>query len=125
MLIYGARQVGKTHSVLEFGREHFSNVVYVNFEQDAGLLPYFEGDISPVRIISILEQYYQKKISASETLLFFDEIQVCERALTSLKYFAESGSEYYVVAAGSLLGVAVNRSRYWEGSDGNIIPAGF
>lgn len=112
MLIYGARQVGKTYTVLEFGRTHFANVLYVNFEQEAGLIPYFDGDISPKRIISILEQYYQVKVNPAETLLFFDEIQICERALTALKYFAENGPEYSVIAAGSLLGVAVNRSRF-------------
>ena len=112
MLIYGTRQVGKTYAVLEFGRTHFVNVLYVNFEQEAGLTPYFDGDISPKRVISVLEQYYQTKVNPVETLLFFDEIQVCERALTSLKYFAENGPEYSVIAAGSLLGVAVNRSRF-------------
>ncbi|MZQ99648.1 MAG: AAA family ATPase [Acidaminobacter sp.] len=112
LLIYGARQVGKTHIVLEFGHKQFANVIYVNFEQDPGLIPYFEGDIAPKRIINVLEKYYQKPIHAEDTLIFFDEIQVCERALTSLKYFAESGPEYYVIAAGSLLGVAVNRSKF-------------
>ncbi len=112
MLIYGARQVGKTYTVLEFGRSHFANVLYVNFEQEAGLIPYFDGDITPKRIIAVLEQYYQTKVNAADTLLFFDEIQVCERALTALKYFAENGPEYSVIAAGSLLGVAVNRSRF-------------
>lgn len=112
MLIHGARQVGKTYAVLEFGKKHFADVLYVNFEQDVGLIPYFDGDISPRRIISVLEQYYQKQVNPSETLLFFDEIQVCERALTSLKYFAENGAAYFVVAAGSLLGVAVNRSQF-------------
>lgn len=112
MLIYGARQVGKTYTVLEFGRAHFADVLYVNFEQEAGLIPYFDGNISPKRIISVLEQYYQTQVNPAETLLFFDEIQVCERALTALKYFAENGPEYSVIAAGSLLGVAVNRSRF-------------
>ena len=112
MLIYGARQVGKTYTVFEFGRAHFTEVLYVNFEQEAGLIPYFDGDISPKRIISVLEQYYQKQVNPVETLLFFDEIQVCERALTALKYFAENGPEYSVIAAGSLLGVSVNRSRF-------------
>lgn len=112
ILIYGARQVGKTYAVLEFGKTHFSDVLYVNFEQDPGLIPYFDGDISPKRIISVLELYYQTKVNVAGTLLFFDEIQVCERALTALKYFAEHGPEYSVIAAGSLLGVAVNRSRF-------------
>ena len=70
MLIYGARQVGKTYAVVEFGRTCYTDVLYVNFEQEAGLIPYFDGDISPKRIISVLEQYYQTKVNPVETLLF-------------------------------------------------------
>lgn len=112
LLIYGARQVGKTYTVLEFGKAHYRNVLYVNFEQDARLTPYFEGDISPKRIIPVLEQYYQTNVDPDETLIFFDEIQACERALTALKYFAENAPEYSVIAAGSLLGVVINRSKF-------------
>ena len=112
MLVHGARQVGKTHTVMEFGQSCFMNVLYVNFEQEAGIIPFFDGDISPKRIIPMLEQYYHTKVNPAETLLFFDEIQACERALTSLKYFAENGPEYSVIAAGSLFRVAVNRSRF-------------
>lgn len=87
-------------------------MVYVNFELETGIIPYFEGTISPERIVKVLEQYFHTKIEISDTLIFFDEIQLCERALTSLKYFAEMTPEYHVIAAGSLLGVAINRSKF-------------
>lgn len=112
MLVYGARQVGKTYAIKEFGREFYKNIIYVNFELDVGITPYFDGNISPEKIISILEGYYHEKIVPEETLIFFDEIQACERALTSLKYFAEIAPEYHVIAAGSLLGVALNRNKF-------------
>jgi uncharacterized protein len=112
MLIHGARQVGKTYIVQEFGRDFYKNTIYVNFELDTGIIPYFDGSISPEKIIRILEQYYRVKIVPENTLLFFDEIQSCERALTALKYFAEMAPEYHVIAAGSLLGVAINREKF-------------
>ncbi|MFH1097115.1 MAG: AAA family ATPase [Candidatus Desantisbacteria bacterium] len=112
MLIHGARQVGKTYAICEFGKKNYKNMVYVNFELEIGIIPYFEGAISPERIIKILEQYFHAEIEVSETLIFFDEIQLCERALTSLKYFAEIAPEYHIIAAGSLLGVAINRNRF-------------
>jgi predicted AAA+ superfamily ATPase len=111
-LIHGARQVGKTYTIREFGREYYKSTVYVNFELETGIIPYFDGNISPDRIVKILEQYYRVKIEADDTLIIFDEVQICERALTSLKYFAEMAPEYHVIAAGSLLGVAVNRSKF-------------
>lgn len=112
LLINGARQVGKTYGIMEFGRDYYKNIVYVNFELEVGIIPYFEGNISPEKIIKILEQYYNMKITPVQTLIFFDEIQVCERALTSLKYFSELAPEYHVIAAGSLLGVAINRNNF-------------
>lgn len=112
ILINGARQVGKTFAIMEFGREHYKNMVYVNFEMDSGIASYFENSISPEAIIRVLEQYYHVKIEPEETLIFFDEIQACERALTALKYFTELAPQYHVAAAGSLLGVAVNREKY-------------
>jgi len=112
ILIHGARQVGKTYAIQEFGVNYYKNMVYVNFEMESGIVPYFEGNISPERIIKILEQYLHVTIIPEETLIFFDEVQICERALTSLKYFAETAPEYHIVAAGSLLGVAVNRNKF-------------
>ena len=112
LLIYGARQVGKTFEMQEFGAVYYKNTVYVNFEIDEKIGIYFETDIHPDYLVSILEKYYQTKIIPEDTLIIFDEIQACERALTSLKYFQEESPEYHVIAAGSLLGVAINRDKY-------------
>ena len=112
LLIYGARQVGKTHSMVEFGETYYNNQVYINFERMQNIASYFESDIAPKVIIPILEAATRTKIIPGETLIIFDEIQACERALTSLKYFAEEAPEYHVIAAGSLLGVALNRGKY-------------
>ena len=108
LVLYGARQIGKTWVLEKFGKNNYKNTVYVNFEREANLLPYFNDNISPKNIIKVLEEYYNEKINQKETLIIFDEIQTCNRALTSLKYFAEDAKEYDVVAAGSLLGVHIN-----------------
>ncbi len=112
MLINGARQVGKTFTITEFGYANYKNIVYVNFEVDANIVPYFDGDIAPQSIVALLEKYYNCKIIPEETLIIFDEIQLCERALSSLKYFTEMAPEYHLIGAGSLLGVAVNREQF-------------
>lgn len=112
LLIYGARQVGKTYEMQEFGAFYYKNSVYVNFETDEKIGGYFEADIHADYIISVLEKYYQIKIIPESTLIIFDEIQMCERALTSLKYFAEEAPEYHIMAAGSLLGVALRHEKY-------------
>lgn len=109
LIVKGARQVGKTFSVLEFGKKHFENILYLNFESNNELQKVFERDLSPVRILRELSVMMVETINESTTLLFFDEIQSCSRALTSLKYFAEEAPDYFIIAAGSLLGVAVNR----------------
>ena len=90
LLIYGARQVGKTFEMREFGALYYKNTVYVNFETDERIGKYFDTDIHADYIIAILEKYYQVKIVPENTLIIFDEIQMCERALTSLKYFSAS-----------------------------------
>lgn len=112
LLLYGARQVGKTYILQQFGQEHFTNVVYINFEEDRILASYLDMRINPDFIVQTIEELYNVQIKAEETLLIFDEIQSCERALTSLKYFAEQAPQYCVVAAGSLLGVAINRQNF-------------
>lgn len=103
LILYGARQVGKTYIVTKFGRENYKNIIYANFEQDEKLIPYFDGSISPNDIIRILENFYNQEIIPGQTLIFFDEIQNCNKALTSLKYFTEQAPEYDIIAAGSLL----------------------
>lgn len=112
LLMYGARQVGKTYVINEFGQQHYDNVIYVNLETNLTLAADFNKDISPQHIINCLEVFFKQRIVPGKTLIFFDEIQSCERAVTSLKYFAEQAPEHHVMAAGSLLGVAVNREKH-------------
>ena len=112
LLVYGARQVGKTYILREFGKQHYNNVAYFNLETNESLSSYFAENIEPLRIIRFLEAESGERISPGETLIIFDEIQSCERALTSLKYFNEEAQQFHVIGAGSLLGVAINRERY-------------
>lgn len=112
LILNGARQVGKTYTLRAFGERSYKNVVYVNLETNSSVASYFNGDISPERIIRFLEAFAREAIIPGETLIIFDEIQACERALTALKYFCEEAPEYHVAAAGSLLGVAINREKY-------------
>lgn len=112
LILQGARQVGKTYSILEFGRTHYENVAYFNFETNPKLAETFEEDINPDYLIPILSHIAGQTIIREKTLIVFDEVQLCERALTSMKYFCEGAPEYHIVAAGSLLGVAVNRARF-------------
>ena len=112
LILQGARQVGKTYSVLEFGRERYENVAYFNFETTPSLAKTFEESIEPGYLIPILSRLANQTIVREKTLIVFDEVQLCERALTSLKYFCEQAPEYHIVVAGSLLGVAVNRGKF-------------
>ncbi len=112
LILQGARQVGKTYSILEFGRMHYENVAYFNFETNPKLNKTFEEDISPKYLIPILSHIAGQTIVSEKTLIVFDEVQLCERALTSLKYFCEDAPDYHIIVAGSLLGVAVNRANY-------------
>ena len=112
LIIYGARQIGKTYSVLDFGKQEYANVLYCNFEDNAELAAIFEQNLNPERIIRSLSAMFSVQISRGNTLIFFDEIQACERALTSLKYFNETANDYHIIAAGSLLGLAVNRGQF-------------
>jgi predicted AAA+ superfamily ATPase len=112
LILNGARQVGKTYSLQKFGLNNYKNVVYVNLETNLLVSSYFSDNIDPERIIQYLEAHSNQKIVPEETLIILDEIQSCERALTSLKYFCEEAPEYHIAAAGSLLGVAINREKY-------------
>ena len=112
LIIHGARQVGKTYIIKQFGKEYFDNLIYVNFETNKELSSQIEETIDAKYIINKLELFYGEKIIPGKTLIFFDEIQANERALTSLKYFCEDAPEYHVIAAGSLLGIAINRDNY-------------
>ena len=112
LILQGARQVGKTYSILEFGRTHYENVAYFNFETNPKLNDTFEENISPDYLIPILSHIAGQTIVKEKTLIVFDEVQLCERALTSLKYFCENAPDYHIIVAGSLLGVAVNRAKF-------------
>ncbi len=112
LILQGARQVGKTYSLLEFGRTCYENVAYFNFESSPKLASIFEENISPDYLIPILSHIAGQTIIKEKTLIIFDEVQNSERALTSLKYFYEEAPRYHIAVAGSLLGVAVNREEY-------------
>jgi predicted AAA+ superfamily ATPase len=112
LLLDGARQVGKTYSLLKFANKHYEHHVHVNLDLAGRIQTSFEQDISPASVIKIIEAETREKVVPEKTLLIFDEIQASERALSSLKYFCEDAPEYHVAAAGSLLGVAVNRENY-------------
>ena len=104
LLLVGARQVGKSYSVLEFGRANYANVAVFNFDGNDDLKGIFERDLDPNRIVRELSSYSGQTIVPNGTLIFFDEVQACGRAITSLKYFYEQRPDYHIIAAGSLLG---------------------
>lgn len=112
LLLDGARQVGKTYTALTFGKEQYKNTVYFNMEDSSEIQAIFERDFNIGRLIRELSVKAGATIFPGDTLIIFDEIQACERALTSLKYFCENGPEYHIIAAGSLLGVALKRERF-------------
>ena len=109
LIVQGARQVGKTYLVNEFGKTEYDSFVYLNFEQDRKLQTLFLAGFVPETIINNISLYIGKKIISKNTLLFFDEIQVAPQVLTSLKYFQEQAPEFHIIAAGSLLGVSIGK----------------
>ncbi|MBM4310897.1 MAG: DUF4143 domain-containing protein [Deltaproteobacteria bacterium] len=108
LIIRGARQVGKTYTVKEFGKNNFINCVVLDFERDRSVHSVFQKDLKPDKIVQELEIYTESRIVPGKTLLFFDEIQACERALMSLRYFYEEMPGLHVLAAGSLLEFAMD-----------------
>ncbi|MDR0963344.1 MAG: AAA family ATPase, partial [Clostridium sp.] len=109
LILRGARQVGKTWLLQEFGKSAFEDVLYCNFENMPSLADAFAGELSPKRILELLSALRGKKIQAQKTLMIFDEVQEIPRALTALKYFAEDAPDYAICCAGSLLGVALHK----------------
>ena len=107
LILQGVRQCGKTYLVKEFGKLHYENTVVVNFEDKNEYNRIFDDDLDPQRIIKRLALEFAAEINPGSTLIFFDEIQLCGRAVTSLKYFCENAPQYHIIAAGSLLGVAL------------------
>lgn len=112
LILNGARQVGKTYSLKQFGSLHYQNVVHINLEANFRAREAFDTDLVASHIIERLQAIEGKKIEKHSTLLILDEIQSSERALTALKSFCEEEPDYHVVAAGSLLGVAINREKF-------------
>lgn len=111
LIIRGARQVGKTWLMKEFGKTHYKNIAYVNFETALSLHHIFQSGFEVEKLILALKIETGADIVPGETLIILDEIQECEAAITSLKYFQENANQYHIVAAGSLLGVATNKKR--------------
>lgn len=109
LIIQGARQVGKTWIMKEFGARYFKNTIYINFDNNEIMKQVFEMDFDVTRIISAIKIEYGKSFAAEETLIIFDEIQEAPKALAALKYFNENAPEYAIIAAGSLLGVALHQ----------------
>lgn len=112
LLVYGARQVGKSYLIGGFAKTAFEDYVYLDLERQASARAAFDGDLGPDRVISNLEQVVGRHIDPQRTLIALDEIQAAPRALASLKYFCEELPNSYLIAAGSLLGVAVNRTGF-------------
>ena len=104
MVLRGARQVGKTWLMKEFGQNYYEGYVYFNFDEEDALKSVFEANKNPQRIVELLSMIAGKKIQPETTLIIFDEIQECPAALNALKYFKEKANDYHVIAAGSLLG---------------------
>lgn len=110
LVLQGARQVGKSWVLKKFGQECYEDVVYVNFDTMPGVKDDFKRTKEPHKLLKVMEMMAGRAISPSSTLIIFDEIQECNEALNSLKYFCEDAPEYSIVSAGSLLGVALNRA---------------
>ena len=112
LILRGARQVGKTYILKEFGKNNYDNVAYFNFDSDEELQSLFNYTKDPERIIERLIFAGGKKIEPEKTLIFFDEIQECPNALNSLKYFCEEANDYHIVCAGSLLGIRLSHTSF-------------
>lgn len=109
LIIEGARQVGKTWLMKEFGKQAYGDTVYINFDSNSRMAELFASDLDTNRLIMGLELYVNRKIDSNNTLLIFDEVQEVPRALTSLKYFCENAPQYHIICAGSLLGLALHQ----------------
>lgn len=109
LIIEGARQVGKTWLMKEFGRQAYGDTVYINFDSNARMAELFASDLDTKRLVLGLELYAGRKIDPENALLIFDEVQEVPRALAALKYFCEDAPQYHIVCAGSLLGIALHR----------------
>ncbi len=128
MVLKGARQVGKTWLMKEFGKTCYKSYVYFNFDEEDELKSIFETNKNPHRIVELLSMIAGKKILPHDTLIVFDEIQECPEALNALKYFKEKANEYHVIAAGSLLGTLLAKPKSYPVGMINLLdiyPLGF
>jgi len=121
LILRGARQVGKTWLMKEFGKKCYGSHAYFNFDEEKGLHSVFETNKNPHRIVQLLWAATGKKIRPEETLIIFDEIQECPDALNALKYFRENAPEYHVIAAGSLLGTLLSQPKSFPVGQVNLI----
>ena len=125
LLLYGARQVGKTWLLREFGKNEYRDVLYLNFDTEPDIHRYFSGSITPSHIIAGLEAHFGRKIVPADTLLIFDEIQECQRAKDALKYFHEDAPQYHIAAAGSFLGIAQGKFPVGQVDEITLRPLSF
>ncbi len=121
MVLKGARQVGKTWLMKEFGKNHYKNFVYFNFDEEDELKSIFETNKNPHRIIELLSMISGEKILPKDTLIIFDEVQECSAALNSLKYFNENANEYHIISAGSLLGTLLAEPKSYPVGKVNLL----
>ena len=112
LILRGARQVGKTYIIKQFGKENYDGIAYFNFDHDTELYNLFDNTKDPKRILEQLSFIYGKAIIPGKTLIVFDEIQECPNALNSLKYFEEEANEYHIISAGSLLGIRLSHTSF-------------
>ena len=112
LILKGARQIGKTYILKQFGKENYEDIAYFNFDHDEDLQNLFESSKNPQRILEQLTFIYKKEIKPEKTLIIFDEIQECPNALNSLKYFQEEANEYHIVCAGSLLWIRLSHTSF-------------
>ena len=121
LVLEGARQVGKTWLMKDFGTKNYKNFIYCNFDEELELKSIFENNKNPSRIIELLSMLSNSKIEPQNTLIIFDEIQECPEALNSLKYFNEKANEYHIIAAGSLLGTLLSKPKSFPVGKINIL----
>lgn len=121
MVLKGARQVGKTWLMKEFGKNYYTNYVYFNFDEEEELKSIFQSNKNPYRIVELLSMISEEKIIPGKTLIIFDEVQECSEALNSLKYFNEKANEYHVIAAGSMLGTLLAKPKSYPVGKVNLL----
>ena len=125
LILYGARQTGKTWLLNEFGKAEYKSVFYMNFDTNREFHQYFGDNIAPQNIVKSLENHFKQKILPADSLLIFDEIQECQRAKDSLKYFNENAPQYNIAAAGSFLGIAGGKFPVGQVDEITLYPLSF